>query len=202
MAPAEFGLNRKQAFGKYILWSLLGGFIGSWLMVLTMKAAGSILHMPPAVLLRAIGVMLGADPANFGADFGLGLTVHLLLGTFVFTTAMLAVSLAVGWFFFIMSIGRGVIVGLIAGIILYFIWGLPFLMRAMAPAAVKAVAFTMQLPAGKTVPDIIPSVKRDLSMNLRYVAMFFFVAHVIYGVIWGLLTGVGALLAGAKNATA
>jgi C2H2-type zinc finger len=173
-------------------WGILGGFIGAVLMVLLMLAAGTSMDMPQAVLLRALGVgVLGIAPADFTGTMLGGLAIHLINGTFIIAPILAAVTLAVKRQLLVTDAKRGLWIGLLAGAVVYFVFGLPMLYLVMAPAAVKAVAFTMQLANGMTPAQAMPTVKAMLMSKIGYVAVAFFFAHLLYGASWGVLTGLG-----------
>jgi C2H2-type zinc finger len=182
----------KTQTSTYYEWGFLGGFVGAVLMVLFMLSAGMSMDLPQALLLRAIGVsVLGIAPADFTATMLGGLVIHLINGTFIISAILVAVTLAVKRQLLVTNARRGLWVGLLAGAVVYFVFGLPMLYLVMAPGAVKAVAFTMQLASGMTPTQAMPTVKAMLMMKIGYVAVAFFFAHLLYGASWGVLTGFG-----------
>lgn len=177
----------------YLKWSFLGGFVGSILMVLFMSVAGMLLGTPKALLLRALGVgILGINPANFSATMLGGLIIHLVNGTLIISSVLLAITLIVKRGILIKNAKQGLLVGLLAGFFVYVIFGIAMLYLVMAPAAVKTVAFTMHLQGGMTPIQVMPNVKAMLMTKIGYVAIAFLFAHLIYGATWGALTGLGA----------
>lgn len=165
-------------------WSFLGGFVGAVLMVLVMLAAGMSMGMPQALLLRALGVgVLGIAPGNFMGTMLGGLVIHLITGTFIIASILVAVTLAVKRQLLVTNAGRGLGIGLLAGAVVYFVWGLPMLYLVMAPGAVKAVVATMGVSMSMA--------KGMLMAKIGYVAAAFFFAHLVYGATWGALVGFG-----------
>jgi hypothetical protein len=179
----------------YYEWGLLGGFTGAVLMVLFMLAAGMSMGMPQALLIRALGVsVLGIAAASFTGTMIGGLAIHLITGTFIIASILVAVTLAVKRQLLITSARRGLGVGLLAGAIVYSVWGLPMLYLVMAPGAVKAVMATMGVSMAMA--------QGMLMMKIGYVAVAFFFAHLLYGASWGMLTGFGASRAAGSSSAA
>ena len=153
-------------------------------MVLFMLVAGMSMGMPQALLLRALGVgVLGIAPADFMGTMLGGLLIHLITGTFIIASILVAVTLAVKRQLLVTNAGRGLGVGLLAGAVVYFAWGLPMLYLLMAPSAVIAVVATMGVSMGMA--------KGMLMAKIGYVAVAFFFAHLVYGASWGVLVGLG-----------
>lgn len=169
----------------YFRWSFLGGFVGAILMVVVMLIAGMSMGMPQALLLRALGVsVLGIAPGDFMGTMLEGLIIHLITGTLIIASILVGVTLAVKRGLLVTNAKRGLWVGLLAGAVVYFVWGLPMLYLVMAPGAVKAVVATMGVSKAMAMGM--------LSTKIGSVAAAFFFAHLIYGASWGTITGYGA----------
>ncbi|MDG6961394.1 MAG: C2H2-type zinc finger protein [Nitrososphaerota archaeon] len=176
----------------YYKWGILGGFVGAILMVLVMLAAGMSMGMPQALILRALGVgVLGIAPGDFMGTMLGGLVIHLITGTFIIASILVAVTLAVKRQLLVTNAGRGLGIGLLAGAVVYFVWGLPMLYLVMAPSAVKAVVATMGVS--------MTMAKGMLMAKIGYVAVAFFFAHLVYGATWGVLVGFGVSRASGKG---
>ncbi len=173
----------------YFGWGALGGFVGAILMGIVMMIAAAAMGVTPLIMMLAMGIgVLGLSPTGGMATAMGGLILHLFDGV-VIGLLLAAISFGVKRFLFIDSVRRGAYIGLLAGFLVWLVFGLPILLAVMPHAMVEAVAGPMAAAKGVPVSMVAPMVKAKLVSMMGAMAGAFLVAHLAYGLLWGVFIG-------------
>ena len=177
--------------GSYFRWAALGGLLGGIGMAVVMMIAGQALVGSGLAVVSSLGVALfGGSPSGMGATVG-GLGIHLLAAVLiglVIAGVTLAVRNRAAGRLAITDAKRGTVLGLLAGVVVWLIWGLPLMLVMLIPAM---EAVMMATPVNGMMPTQAALMSMLQSILLPLMAAWF-VAHLVYGGIWGAVTGYAA----------
>ncbi len=193
-------LNR----GSYLRWAALGGFLGGIGMAVVMMIAGQALFQSGIAVVCSMGaILLGAQvagtPPGTAAGFALHFVASIVIGVVIAAVTLLVRS-RLGGRLAITNARNGTGVGLLAGFAVWVVWGLPLLFFLLAPAMVDVMG--MMMPGASSMM----MAQEELNANMGYLLAAWFVAHLVFGGIWGATTGYaashGASIPAAKAASA
>jgi hypothetical protein len=173
----------------YFGWAALGGFVGAILMGIVMMIAAAVMGVTPLIMMLAMGIgVLGLSPTGGIATAMGGLILHLVDGV-VIGLILAAISFGVKRFLFIDSVKRGAYIGLLAGFLVWLVFGLPVLLAVMPHAMVVAIAAPIAAAKGVPISAVAPTVQSKLIPMMGPIAGAFLVAHLVYGLLWGVFIG-------------
>ncbi|SRR5579875_156210 len=175
----------------YFGWAALGGFVGAILMGIVMMIAAAAMGVTPLIMMLAMGIgVLGLSPTGGMVTAMGGLILHLFDGV-VIGLVLAAISFSVKRFLLIDSLRRGVYIGLLAGFLVWLVFGLPILLAVMPHAMVEAIAAPIAAAKGMPISAVAPKVQAKLMPMMGPIAGAFLVAHLVYGLLWGVFIGYG-----------
>lgn len=179
-------VNRRS----YLRWAALGGLLGGIGMAVVMMIAGQVLFNSGIAVVCSMGaILLGAQAAGTPSGTGAGFVLHfvssVLIGV-VIAAVTLAVRSRFGGRLAITNVRNGTGVGLLAGFAVWVVWGLPLLFLLLAPAMVDVMGMMMPGASGMTMA------MAELNAAMGYLLAAWFVAHLVFGGIWGATTGYAA----------
>ncbi|PSN98318.1 hypothetical protein B9Q11_02485 [Candidatus Marsarchaeota G2 archaeon ECH_B_SAG-F08] len=173
----------------YFGWAALGGFVGAILMGIVMMIAAAAMGVTPLIMMLAMGIgVFGLSPTGGIATAMGGLILHLVDGV-VIGLILAAISFGVKRFLFIDSVKRGAYIGLLAGFLVWLVFGLPVLLAVMPHAMVVAIAAPIAAAKGVPISAVAPTVQSKLIPMMGPIAGAFLVAHLVYGLLWGVFIG-------------
>ena len=177
--------------GSYLRWAALGGLLGGIGMAVVMMVAGQALLGSGIAIVSSLGVaVFGGEPSNMATTVG-GLLIHvsssILIGV-VIAALTLVVRNRFRGRLAITNAKNGAGLGLLAGFVVWLVWGLPLMFVMLIPAMETVM---MAMPVNGMMPT-----QADLMTMLQSVMMplmaAWFLAHLVYGGIWGAVTGYAA----------
>ena len=177
--------------GSYLRWAALGGFLGGIGMAVVMMIAGQALVGSGVAVVSALGVaVFGGAPTAMATTVG-GLVIHfiaaILIGV-VIAAITLAVRNRFGGRLAITNAKNGTGIGLLAGFLVWLVWGLPLMLVLMIPAMETVM---MAMPVNGMVPTQADLMAMLQNVMLPLMAAWFF-SHLVFGGIWGATTGYAA----------
>ena len=176
---------------SYLRWAALGGLLGGIAMAVVMMVAGQVLLGSGIAVVCSLGVaVFGGAPSSMATTVG-GLVIHLI-SAIVIGVVLGLVSLAlrsrVRGSLAITNVKNGTGIGLLAGFAVWLVWGLPLMFVMLIPAMETVM---MAMPMNGMAPT-----QAELMMMLQGVLLplmaAWFLAHLVYGGIWGAVTGYAA----------
>ena len=175
---------------SYLRWAALGGLLGGIGMAVVMMIAGQALFDSGIAVVCSMGaVLLGAQaagtPPGTAAGFALHFVASIIIGVVV-AVVTLALRHRFHGRFAIVNARTGTGVGLLAGFAVWLVWGLPLLFLVLAPAMVDVMGMMMPGANGMMMAE------EELSAGMGYLLVAWFLAHLVYGGIWGATTGYAA----------
>lgn len=187
--------GRKPSYepSTYFGWAALGGFIGAIAMGIVMMIAAAVLGVTPLIMMLAMGIgILGLSPTGGTATAMGGLMLHLFDGV-VIGLILAAISAGAGKLLLVYNVRRGVYIGLLAGFLVWLVFGLPILLAVMPHAMVEAIAAPIAVAKGMPISAVAPMVQAKLMPMIGPIAGAFLVAHLAYGLVWGVFIGYGMM---------
>ena len=177
--------------GAYLRWGALAGFLGGIGMALVMMIAGQALLGSGIAVVCSLGVaVFGGAPSNMATTVG-GLLIRLIAAIVigvVLAGFTLLVRSRVGGRLAITNAKNGTGIGLLAGFVVWLVWGLPLMFVLMIPAMETVM---MAMPMNGMMPTQA-ELMMMLQSTLPSLMAAWFLAHLVYGGIWGAVTGFAA----------
>lgn len=183
----------------YLKWAALGGLIGAILMGLVMMGATASMGLGYTAMLCAMAIaILGLNPAGGMATTIPGLMLHLIDGIII-GVIVVAITLGVKRKLLITNTKNGLGVGLLAGFLVWLVFGLPILVFAMPPAMSQVAAMMMPVKAGMTMAQADAQAMMMLQGMMGELAGVFLVGHLVWGAALGTIVGFGVSRRGATS---
>ncbi len=176
---------------SYLGWGILGGLVGAGLMgAVMMMATGAMGLGATAVLCSMANAVLGLPPNGSIGSVMAGFMLHLVDGVII-GVIVVAVTLGVKRGLLITNAKKGLAVGLLAGSVVWLVFGLPILMFMMPAPMVDALS--MMMPAnGMTQAQLMSESMMMLQGMMGQLAGVFLIGHLFFGAGLGVLVGYGA----------
>ena len=171
-------LSKQITLKKQILSGVIGGFVGGFTIEIPTAFLASSLGMPLDGFRVLLGILFGADP-EFASM--LGSILHTITGTLIGIIFVLVTSRSDK--LSIQGLRKGVLLGVVTGLVSLVVLGLPLLLIAAPPLLGQMMS--QQNPEMDT--QMIDTQVQKL-MPLLLTASFF--SHVIYGITIGVIHGV------------
>lgn len=171
----------------------VGGLIGAVLMALVMMGATQAMGLGFTAMMCAMAIaVLGLNPANAGSLSVIipGLLLHLVDGI-VIGLVVVAITLGVKHKLLITNGKNGVLIGLLAGFIVWLIFGLPILLFAMPHPMAEVAAMMMPAKPGMTMAQAESEAMMMLGGMMGQLAGVFLIGHLLWGVSLGAIVGFG-----------
>ena len=174
----------------YLKWGAVGGFAGAILMALVMMGATSAAGLGATAMICAMAAaVLGLPPNASATSIGAGLALHLIDGIAI-GLIVVGVTLAVKRGLQIKNAKSGLLIGLLAGFVVWLVFGLPVMLFVMPPSMVDALS--MMMPAnGMTQAQVMGEAMTMLQGMMGMLAGVFLIGHLIYGAALGTIVGYG-----------
>lgn len=164
--------------GRTIGYGAIGGFVGSLAMIPLEMAIAIVSGMPANAVVQAMGLMFGANMDN---AMMVGLGMHMLTGSII-GVIFGAIVGGVGKLR-ITGYGKGIGLGVAAGMIAFAVLFIPISMLAMPPVLMKMMS---QMNPGMSQQQIMTALQGAMPGMIGISA----IAHLIYGVVLGGVTSV------------
>ncbi len=189
----------------FVLWGAIGGFLGALGMLVVMMIAGNAAAWP-VTMLGVIGfAMTGGSPTAM-STMAVGLVLHLIssvvigavLGTLGFF--LTRAGPVVNRFLAPVNLSRGATTGILGGIAVFLVYGLPMMMLMLEPALLKIATnmATMQIatmnpgmPSSQVAMMAASMAQTIVNGMIPGLIASFFVAHLVYGIVVGVTIGFG-----------
>jgi len=180
----------RVGYTSYLGWGALGGLVGAALMgAVTMMATDAMGLGATTVLCSMANAVLGLPPNGSIGSVMAGFTLHLIDGIII-GMIVVAVTVGVKHGLSITNAKKGLAVGLVAGFVVWLVFGLPILLFLMPAPMVDAVS--MMMPAnGMTQAQIMAETMTMLQGMMGQLAGVFLVGHLFFGAGLGVLVGYG-----------
>jgi hypothetical protein len=174
----------------YLKWAAVGGFGGAILMALVMMGATGAAGLGATTMICAMAAaVLGLPPNGTPSSVGAGLALHLIDGIII-GVIVVVVTLGIKRGLLITNAKRGLLVGLLAGFVVWLVFGLPLMLFVMPPSMVDALS--MMMPAnGMTQAQMMEEAMKMLSGMMGMLAGVFLIGHLFYGAVLGTVVGYG-----------
>ena len=176
---------------SYLRWGALGGLLGGIGMAIVMMIAGQALLGSGIAVVGSLGVAVSGGTASSMATIVGGLVIHLvaasLIGLVLAAVTLVARSHVRGRLA-ITNAKDGTGTGLLAGLVVWLVWGLPLMSGLLVPAMEKVM---MSMPVNGMLPTQAELMTMLQGVMLPLMAAWL-VAHLVYGGIWGATTGYAA----------
>jgi hypothetical protein len=175
---------------SYLRWGALGGLVGAVMMgVVMMMATGAMGLGYTAMLCSMANAVLGLPPNGSMGSVAAGLMLHVVDGVAIGVIVLL-VTLGVRRGLVMTNAKRGLAVGLLAGFVVWLVFGLPVLTYAMPTPMVDALS--MMMPAnGMTQAQVMSEAMTQLQGMMGQLAAVFLAGHLVFGAGLGVLVGYG-----------
>ena len=189
---------RSVRAGRLLGWGALGGLFGGLGLAGVMAITGNLLNLPVTMLAVIAQAMFGISATSSGA-MGAGLAVHLfssiLIGV-VLTGAVIGLSRVSPKFakaFFPSSAGRVASAGLLGGLLVFLVFGLPLMFGVLVPTMHTLMTNMIEMMGA---PPSMASSLATTKLNGWMPSLFagFFLGHLVYGLFVGTFVGVGTRL--------
>jgi hypothetical protein len=168
-----------QRIVKTLLLGALGGVIASIVMYPFLFLTTSMMGIPLDDLSIARGMAISNIPNNYHLNLTLGIGMHLLTGAIAGAIFTIIVSTIKK--FRIINFKKGIIEGIVYSIIIFIVLYIPTTMSVVYPNLVEIMS--QSNPAQSSSTD-----QKTVDQNLIPIYGFGFIAHIIFGVILGLMT--------------
>lgn len=195
---------QKSSLQTFVLWGAIGGFLGALGMVVVMMVAGTMAGWP-VTMLGVIGfALMGGSPTAM-ATIAIGLTLHLISSIIIGVVlgavgyGLLRSSSALGKLSPVNPV-RGVSTGILGGIVILLVYGLPMLMLMLKPALLKIAMTMAAMQISAMNPGMPPSQVATMAASMAQTMVgnmmpgmlaAFFIAHLVYGALVGVAIGFG-----------
>ncbi len=157
----------------------LGGGIASILMYPFLFLTTSMMGIPLDDLSIARGMAISNINDNYHLNLALGIGMHLVTG--VISGAIFTIIVSTIKKFRIINYKRGIIEGIVYSIIIFIVLYIPTTMSRVHPNLVDIMS--QSNPAQSSSKD-----QKAVEQNLIPIYGFGFIAHIIFGLILGLMT--------------
>jgi cytochrome bd-type quinol oxidase subunit 2 len=181
---AEYRFRKKS-----LLSGALAGFIAAWVLVGLIFAGDMALGFPSGTLYSIIGLTMAGLGMPYALYFGIGM--HLVTGTLIGT--VFGYITAIVGAFNITSLGKGTLVGILAGFISFSLLFIPITRFQVEQSLIRFLASIH--PPG-TDQIILQNRALDVASTVLAGAVPF---HIIYGAIMGFITGYLLLVRGSHK---
>ena len=178
-------------YKKYVGLSVFAGLIGALVMGLVMTGILASMGLPALAMMMALGLTIGLPVSGGMSTVMGGLAIHLFDGALLGLIGA-GVTLGLKKWFFVNGVRKGFLVGILAGVVLFIVFGLPVMMLSLEKSMVLAVSYYMASSSGMSVAAVMPMVKQKLTGMLPSVLGAFFFVHLLLGITWGAILGAGA----------
>jgi hypothetical protein len=168
-----------QRIVKTLLLGALGGVIASIVMYPFLFLTTSMMGIPLDDLSIARGMAISNIHNNYHLNLTLGIGMHLLTGAIAGAIFTIIVSTIKK--FRIINFKKGIIEGIVYSIIIFIVLYIPTTMSVVYPNLVEIMS--QSNPAQSSSTD-----QKTVDQNLIPIYGFGFIAHIIFGVILGLMT--------------
>ncbi len=194
---------------RLLAWGALGGIIGGLGLAGVMAVTGNLLGLPVTMLAVIAQAMFGVSAMSSGATAE-GLGIHLLSSVLigiVLTVVVVGLSRASAGFskaFFPTSGGRIVSAGLLGGLLVFLVFGLPLMFLALVPTMHTLVTGMIEMMGAS--PSMASSMATTkLNGWMPSILSGFFIGHLVYGLLLAAFVFAGVRLqlrAAGRSATA
>jgi cytochrome bd-type quinol oxidase subunit 2 len=181
---AEYRFRKKS-----LLSGALAGFIAAWVLVGLIFAGDMALGFPSGTLYSIIGLTMAGLGMPYALYFGIGM--HLVTGTLIGT--VFGYITAIVGAFNITSLGKGTLIGILAGFISFSLLFIPITRFQVEQSLIRFLASIH--PPG-TDQIILQNRALDVASTVLAGAVPF---HIIYGAIMGFITGYLLLVRGSHK---
>lgn len=174
----------------YLKLAALGGFAGAIVMALVMMGATGAAGLGATAMICAMAAaVLGLPPNGTPTSIGAGLALHLIDGIII-GVIVIAITLGVKRGLLIRNAKRGLAIGLLAGFVVWLVFGLPIMLFVMPNSMVEALS--MMMPAnGMTAAQVMNEAMTMLQGMMGMLAGVFLIGHLFFGAILGVVVGYG-----------
>lgn len=181
---AEYRFRKKS-----LLSGALAGFIAAWVLVGLIFAGDMALGFPSGTLYSIIGLTMAGLGMPYALYFGIGM--HLVTGTLIGT--VFGYITAIVGAFNITSLGKGTLIGILAGFISFSLLFIPITRFQVEQSLIRFLASIS--PPG-TDQIVLQNRALDVASTVLAGAVPF---HIIYGAIMGFITGYLLLVRGSHK---
>jgi cytochrome bd-type quinol oxidase subunit 2 len=171
---AEYRFRKKS-----LLSGALAGFIAAWVLVGLIFAGDMALGFPSGTLYSIIGLTMAGLGMPYALYFGIGM--HLVTGTLIGT--VFGYITAIVGAFNITSLGKGTLIGILAGFISFSLLFIPITRFQVEQSL---IGFLASIHPPGTDQIILQNRALDVASTVLAGAVPF---HIIYGAIMGFITG-------------
>lgn len=181
---AEYRFRKKS-----LLSGALAGFIAAWVLVGLIFAGDMALGFPSGTLYSIIGLTMAGLGMPYALYFGIGM--HLVTGTLIGT--VFGYITAIVGAFNITSLGKGTLIGILAGFISFSLLFIPITRFQVEQSL---IGFLASIHPPGTDQIILQNRALDVASIVLAGAVPF---HIIYGAIMGFITGYLLLVRGSHK---
>ena len=181
---AEYRFRKKS-----LLSGALAGFIAAWVLVGLIFAGDMALGFPSGTLYSIIGLTMAGLGMPYALYFGIGM--HLVTGTLIGT--VFGYITAIVGAFNITSLGKGTLIGILAGFISFSLLFIPITRFQVEQSLIR---FLASIHPPETDQIILQNRALDVASTVLAGAVPF---HIIYGAIMGFITGYLLLVRGSHK---
>ncbi len=181
---AEYRFRKKS-----LLSGALAGFIAAWVLVGLIFAGDMALGFPSGTLYSIIGLTMAGLGMPYALYFGIGM--HLVTGTLIGT--VFGYITAIVGAFNITSLGKGTLIGILAGFISFSLLFIPITRFQVEQSL---IGFLASIHPPGTDQIILQNRALDVASTVLAGAVPF---HIIYGAIMGFITGYLLLVRGSHK---
>jgi hypothetical protein len=168
-----------QRIAKTLLLGALGGVIASIVMYPFLFLTTSMMGIPLDDLSIARGMAISNIHNNYYLNLTLGIGMHLLTGAIA--GAIFTIMVSTIKKFRIINFKKGIMEGIVYSIIIFIVLYIPTTMSVVYPNLVEIMS--QSNPAQSSSTD-----QKTVDQNLIPIYGFGFIAHIIFGVLLGLMT--------------
>jgi len=165
--------SQKPTASRAVLFGIIGGIIGSLAMIGPKMISNIQLEMPYNVNWIVFGIVFGADQPN---AFAIGLGMHIVTGIII--GAIFGIITGKITKLRINKISRGIVLGSIAGLIVFGIFFMPMLQNVLAPNL-------MELMMGMNPDATQDMIKQKMQTKLPTVIQTSLGLHILFGAVLG-----------------
>lgn len=181
---AEYRFRKKS-----LLSGALAGFIAAWVLVGLIFAGDMALGFPSGTLYSIIGLTMAGLGMPYALYFGIGM--HLVTGTLIGT--VFGYITAIVGAFNITSLGKGTLIGILAGFISFSLLFIPITRFQVEQSL---IGFLASIHPPGTDQIVLQNRALDVASTVLAGAVPF---HIIYGAIMGFITGYLLLVRGSHK---
>jgi hypothetical protein len=169
-----------QPISRSIIFGAIGGFVAGLIMAPFLMITAILAGMPPDTMPIAMGLMFGASATKDSAmivGFGMHMLTSILIGVIFGIVTAKVNKLR------ITSFRKGIVEGLITGMIAFVVLFIPISMAAMPPVL---VGMAMQMNPTMTQTQIMSMLQQNMPMMFGMGIL----EHLVYGAVLGAVTSV------------